>query len=113
MSSSDLLQFHMLKHMQCSEALMSGTPMETLQGTTLEVGCDGDQMTVNGNAIVTRKDQLGSNGVVHFISELLIPDSGSRRPGLLGSSWTLCLLGWATGLRSWSPCCSQGLAGAG
>lgn len=52
--------------------------METLQGTMLEVGCDGDQMTLNGKAIITKKDQLGTNGVVHYINELLIPDSGTE-----------------------------------
>ncbi|KAM3613407.1 uncharacterized protein V6R79_025614 [Siganus canaliculatus] len=71
----DLLNYHMLKHMQCAESIVTGTPMETLQGTVLEVGCDGDQMTLNGKAIITKKDQLGTNGVVHYINELLIPDS--------------------------------------
>ncbi|XP_070819315.1 transforming growth factor-beta-induced protein ig-h3 [Chaetodon trifascialis] len=71
----DLLNYHILKHMQCAESIVSGTPMETLQGTTLEVGCDGDQMTLNGRAIISKKDQLGTNGVVHYINELLIPDS--------------------------------------
>jgi len=41
----------------------------------VEVGCDGDQMTLNGKAVITKKDQLGTNGVVHYINELLIPDS--------------------------------------
>ncbi|TDH07271.1 hypothetical protein EPR50_G00104200 [Perca flavescens] len=71
----DLLNYHILKHMQCAESIVAGTPMETLQGTTLEVGCDGGDMTLNGKAIVTKKDQLGTNGVVHYINELLIPDS--------------------------------------
>lgn len=62
--------------MQCAESIVSGVPMETLQGTALEVGCDGDQITLNGKPIVTKKDQLGTNGVIHYISELLIPDSG-------------------------------------
>lgn len=97
MSSSDLLRFHMLKDMQCAESIMSGTAMETLEGSSLEVGCDGDHMTLNGKAIVTKKDQLGTNGVVHYISELLIPDSGTRPAVLLMSSvqpgtpvWTVC-----------------------
>ncbi|KAK2848702.1 hypothetical protein Q5P01_008536 [Channa striata] len=72
---SDLLKYHILRQMQCAESIVSGTPMETLQGTVLEVGCDGDQMTLNGKAIITKKDQLGTNGVVHYINELLIPDS--------------------------------------
>nr|XP_040030116.1 transforming growth factor-beta-induced protein ig-h3 [Gasterosteus aculeatus aculeatus] len=71
----DLLNYHILKHMQCAESIVSGTPMETLQGTVLEVGCDGDQMTLNGRAIITKKDHLGTNGVIHYINELLIPDS--------------------------------------
>ncbi|KAG7218130.1 hypothetical protein INR49_020581 [Caranx melampygus] len=71
----DLLNYHILRQMQCSESIVSGTPMETLQGTVLEVGCDGDQMTLNGKAIITKKDQLGTNGVIHYINELLIPDS--------------------------------------
>ncbi|TWW55494.1 Transforming growth factor-beta-induced protein ig-h3 [Takifugu flavidus] len=71
----DLLNFHMLRHVRCSESIVSGSAMETLQGATLEVGCDGDQMTLNGKAIVTKRDQLGTNGVVHYVSELLIPDS--------------------------------------
>uniref|UniRef100_A0A1A7YNM2 Transforming growth factor-beta-induced protein ig-h3 n=1 Tax=Iconisemion striatum TaxID=60296 RepID=A0A1A7YNM2_9TELE len=71
----DLLNYHILKQLQCAESIVSGTSMETLQGTSLEVGCNGDQMTLNGKAIVTKKDQLGTNGVIHYINELLIPDS--------------------------------------
>lgn len=71
----DLLNYHILKNMQCSEAIMTGTPMETMQGTMLEVGCEGDEMTLNGKAIIQQKDQLGTNGVIHYINELLIPDS--------------------------------------
>lgn len=71
----DMLNYHILKNMQCAESIVTGTPLETLQGTVLEVGCDGDSMTLNGKAIVTKTDQLGTNGVVHYINELLIPDS--------------------------------------
>lgn len=88
---------------------MSGTAMETLQGTSLEVGCDGDQMTLNGNAIVTKKDQLGTNGVVHYVSELLIPDSGTRR---LSCSCPGSRDGPAHAHSSLSSRCSQGLVGA-
>ncbi|XP_031645446.1 LOW QUALITY PROTEIN: transforming growth factor-beta-induced protein ig-h3-like [Oncorhynchus kisutch] len=71
----DLLNYHILKNMQCAESITSGTPLETLQGTVLEVGCDGADMTLNGKAIIQKKDQLGTNGVIHYINELLIPDS--------------------------------------
>ncbi|XP_056626422.1 transforming growth factor-beta-induced protein ig-h3 [Triplophysa dalaica] len=71
----DMLNYHILKNLHCSESIVSGSPLETLQGTVLEVGCDGNQMTLNGKAIITEKDKLGTNGVIHYISELLIPDS--------------------------------------
>lgn len=72
-----MLNYHILKTMHCAESIIAGTPLETLQGTMLEVGCEGDDMTLNGKAIVTVKDKLGTNGVVHFINDLLIPDSGT------------------------------------
>lgn len=72
-----MLNYHILKNMHCTESIVAGTPLETLQGTVLEVGCEGDDMTLNGKAIVTTKDKLGTNGVVHYINELLIPDSGT------------------------------------
>ncbi|RVE67524.1 hypothetical protein OJAV_G00104430 [Oryzias javanicus] len=71
----DLLNYHILKHIHCAESIVSGTPMETLQGSVLEVGCNGEEMTLNGKAIVSQKDKLGTNGVIHYINELLIPDS--------------------------------------
>jgi len=55
---------------------VAGTLLETLQGTVLEVGCNGDEITINGKAIVTQRDKLGTNGVIHYVNELLIPDSG-------------------------------------
>lgn len=75
--------------MQCAESIVSGMPMETLQGTVLEVGCDGDEMTLNGKAIITEKDQLGTNGVVHFINELLIPDSGTHPAAACSNTATI------------------------
>lgn len=66
----------------CAEAIVAGMSMETLEGTTLEVGCSGDMLTINGKAIISNKDILATNGVIHFIDELLIPDSGE--PGLWG-----------------------------
>ncbi|CAI5653112.1 unnamed protein product [Oreochromis niloticus] len=82
----DLLNYHILKNMHCAESIVSGTPMETLQGTMLEVGCDGDHMTLNGKAIITKTDQLATNGVIHYIGELLIPDSAKTLLELAESS---------------------------
>ncbi|XP_061749234.1 transforming growth factor-beta-induced protein ig-h3-like isoform X2 [Nerophis ophidion] len=85
-SLRDLLNYHILKNMRCAESIVSGTPMETLQGTVLEVGCDGQEITLNGKAVITKKDQLGTNGVIHYINQLLIPDSAKTLLELTESS---------------------------
>ncbi|XP_051935309.1 transforming growth factor-beta-induced protein ig-h3 [Hippocampus zosterae] len=85
-SLRDLLNYHILKNMRCAESIVSGTPMETLQGAVLEVGCDGDRLTVNGKAVVVKKDQLATNAVVHYVDEVLIPDSAKTLLELAQSS---------------------------
>lgn len=87
--------------MHCAESIVAGTPLETLQGTVLEVGCEGDHMTLNGKAIVTSKDKLGTNGVVHYINELLIPDSGAITITLIFIiiTWVSCYIN-----ESFFPC---------
>lgn len=75
-SLADLLNHHILKSAMCAEAIIAGLTMETLEGTTLDVGCSGEELTLNGKPIIANKDILATNGVVHFVNELLIPDSG-------------------------------------
>ncbi|XP_048399687.1 transforming growth factor-beta-induced protein ig-h3 isoform X2 [Stegostoma tigrinum] len=83
-----LLNYHILKKVQCAEAIISGVPMETIEGSTLEIGCNGDGLTINGNSIITNKDILATNGVIHTVNELLIPDSAktllelTNKPGV-------------------------------
>ena len=55
---------------------MSGTSYETLEGTNIEIGCDGDSLTVNGVKMVLKKDIVTTNGVIHLIGQVLMPDSG-------------------------------------
>ncbi|XP_071379703.1 periostin, osteoblast specific factor b [Centroberyx affinis] len=81
-----LLNFHLLKTVQCSEAIMTGTSYETLEGDNIEIGCDGDSITVNGVKMVLKKDIVTTNGVVHLIDQVLIPDSAKQVMELVGSS---------------------------
>ncbi|OWK12155.1 hypothetical protein Celaphus_00003615 [Cervus elaphus hippelaphus] len=74
-TKGNLLNNHILKSAMCAEAIVAGLSLETLEGTTLEVGCSGDMLTINGKPIISNKDVLATNGVIHFIDELLIPDS--------------------------------------
>ncbi|XP_076832187.1 periostin, osteoblast specific factor b isoform X2 [Brachyhypopomus gauderio] len=81
-----LLKYHLLDSVQCSEAIMSGTSYETLEGTNIEIGCDGDSLTVNGIKMVLKKDIVTTNGVIHLIDEVLMPDSAKQVMELVGPS---------------------------
>lgn len=55
---------------------MAGSSYETMEGDTIEIGCDGDSLTVNGIKMVLKKDIVTTNGVIHLIDQVLMPDSG-------------------------------------
>ena len=55
---------------------MAGTVYETAEGSTIEIGCDGDSLTVNGIKMVLKKDIVTTNGVIHLIDQVLVPNSG-------------------------------------
>ncbi|XP_054481708.1 periostin-like isoform X2 [Anoplopoma fimbria] len=83
---SALVNYHLLKSVQCSEGIMSGSVHETAEGSTIEIGCDGDSLTVNGIKMVLKKDIVTSNGVIHYIDQVLIPDSAKEGIELMGDS---------------------------
>ncbi|GAA6094804.1 periostin, osteoblast specific factor b isoform X1 [Tachysurus ichikawai] len=81
-----LFNYHLLDSVQCSEAIMSGTAYETVEGSNIEIGCDGDSLTVNGVKMVLRKDIVTSNGVIHLIDQVLMPDSAKQVMELIDQS---------------------------
>ena len=74
-----MVNFHLLNSVQCSEAIMAGSVFVTEEGSTIEIGCDGDSLTVNGIRMVLKKDIVTTNGVIHLIDQILIPDSGKSK----------------------------------
>lgn len=70
------MKFHLLDSIQCSEAILAGSSYVTMEGNTIEIGCDGDSLTVNGVKMVLKKDIVTTNGVIHLIDKVLMPDSG-------------------------------------
>ncbi|KAM8976023.1 periostin [Pelodytes ibericus] len=99
-----LVNYHILDSVQCSEAIMGGVALDNLEGSTLQIGCDGDSLTVNGKKIGNRKDIVTSNGVIHLIDDVLIPDSAKQVLELAGSSQTtftdlMAQMGLAASLR--------------
>lgn len=74
-----MVNYHLLNSVQCSEAIMAGSVFVTEEGSTIEIGCDGDSLTVNGIKMVLKKDIVATNGVIHLIDQILIPDSGKNK----------------------------------
>ncbi|XP_020825626.1 periostin isoform X7 [Phascolarctos cinereus] len=87
-ASEALLKYHILNTLQCSEAIMGGAVFETLEGNTIEIGCDGESLSVNGVKMVNRKDIVTNNGVIHLIDQVLIPDSAKQVIELAGKQQT-------------------------
>ncbi|KAK7882175.1 hypothetical protein WMY93_028349 [Mugilogobius chulae] len=81
-----LVKYHLLNSVQCSEAIMSGMSYETMEGSNIDIGCDGDSLTVNGVKMVLKKDIVTSNGVIHLIDKVLMPDSAKQVMELVGTS---------------------------
>ncbi|KAG8524748.1 Periostin, partial [Galemys pyrenaicus] len=103
-ASEALMKYHILNTLQCSEAIMGGAVFETLEGNTIEIGCDGDSITVNGIKMVNKKDIVTNNGVIHLIDQVLIPDSAKQVIELAGNQQTtftdlVAQLGLASALK--------------
>ncbi|MEM9562714.1 MAG: ABC transporter substrate-binding protein [Actinomycetota bacterium] len=70
------LLYHVIEGELTAEALAGVTELTTLQGETITVAVDGDEIVLNdGQARVIEVDLLADNGVVHIIDGVLLPPS--------------------------------------
>jgi transforming growth factor-beta-induced protein len=69
-----LLQYHVVNGKVYSKDLSDGEVNTALSGQTILVDVNGNAVTLNGNTSVTDADIKASNGVIHIIDQVLIPD---------------------------------------
>jgi len=69
-----LLQYHVVADEVFSNELTNGPVQTLLSGQTVEVSLAGGGVTLNGTSNVTDADIDASNGVIHIIDEVLIPE---------------------------------------
>jgi len=69
-----LLQYHVVGGEVYAADLTNGPVPTLLAGQSIEVDLSGGMVTLNGSSKVTAADVGASNGVVHVIDEVLIPE---------------------------------------
>ena len=73
------MQYHVMGTSYCSAAILGPTSLRTMEGEKVNLSCGADdQLTVNGKSVIDA-DMVATNGVVHAVDEILIPDSGRWR----------------------------------
>ncbi len=71
---TSLLQYHVVAAEVFSDDLANGPVQTLLSGQTVDVSLAGGGVTLNGTSNVTDADIDASNGVIHIIDEVLLPD---------------------------------------
>ncbi len=71
---TSLLQYHVVGAEVFSSDLSNGPVQTLLSGQTVDVSVAGGMVTLNGSSKVTDADIDASNGVIHIIDEVLLPD---------------------------------------
>lgn len=69
-----LLQYHVVSGKVYSKDLSTGSVNTALSGQSIDVVVSGGMVTLNGSAKVIEADVKASNGVIHIIDEVLLPD---------------------------------------
>lgn len=72
---TEILTYHVLEAEVGSAALQPQQSVATLNGEEIFITAQGMNVDINGNSSVTTADVLASNGVIHVIDQVLIPDA--------------------------------------
>ena len=69
-----VLKNHVIAGQQLAAAISAST-MQTTLGGTVQVGVRGGSVYLNGLTLITKTDITASNGVIHVIDSVLVPDT--------------------------------------
>jgi transforming growth factor-beta-induced protein len=71
---AEVLQYHVVSGKVLSSSLSNGSVATLLSGKSISVTVSGGMVTLNGSSKVTTADVEATNGVVHIIDEVLLPE---------------------------------------
>ena len=69
----DILTYHVVSGRYKTSDLTDGLTLKTVEGKTLAVKRLGNQIWINGSAMISTPDVISSNGVTHVIDTVLMP----------------------------------------
>lgn len=69
-----ILLFHVVKGKMLASDVISKTELTTAQGTNVAIKNKGDKVKIH-NARIIQTDILATNGVIHVINKVMIPNS--------------------------------------
>lgn len=70
---AETLNFHVVAGRLTSTDLATATSLETLHGGTIEIGTSEDGSLTVDEVSIVMADVTASNGVIHFIHQMLLP----------------------------------------
>ena len=72
----DILTYHVVAGSYKSADLTDGLMLTSVEGKQLKITRKGNQVWINGSAMVETADVVSSNGVTHVINSVLLPPVG-------------------------------------
>lgn len=73
------MKHHFTAHTVCSSAIIGNATTHNVEGEVLNLERTvDDEIIFEGKAKIIEADIVASNGVIHLIDELIIPDSGTK-----------------------------------
>ncbi len=89
---STILGYHLLASEVLSTDLEEEQTVETVGGENIFVTVDEGTVTINNSATVTMADMTGSNGTVHVIDGVLLPNAFVPVTGVVSKNYNLSTL---------------------
>ncbi|KAF7274388.1 hypothetical protein GWI33_012949 [Rhynchophorus ferrugineus] len=84
--ASNILKHHIVAHTVCSSAIIGNATTHNVEGINLNMERTlDDELIFEGTAKIIESDIIGTNGVVHLIDSLVIPESGQYIGNVLKS----------------------------
>ena len=80
---TDILTYHVVAGKYLSSDLRDGQMLTTVEGKELKITKNGNQISINGAAMIETADVVSSNGVTHVIDAVLMPPAGVMVGGAL------------------------------